>query len=354
MHSTSSTPSTADRPSLVMTFGTPADIVDWASAAGIVKHADTGRQRPARSCRSSTLQSPCARTCTRCSVRLPAEGCQHPERLLSSRAALPRRCVRAEWQRWRRICTDVAGHSVDAMCDRLADEAVQLLRSRSVARIGSCAGCGWFFLDISRAHARRWCSMNACGVRDKMRRYHQRRARHWTAVRCSGGCRCRHRMRDREGHGPDGSARRHHGRDRCRDRRTDAGLGGRHGRRRPGAAARGRRTRPGGRAFTVSTSPGPAPTPAEIAALNSKIDKPTSTARARPDDRTVEFRALAADDGRSVRFAGIDDLQKFARLVDGTWPTRCDAEACEVVALVAESRRRSARRRILPRTRPSG
>ena len=33
---------------------------------------------------------------------------------------------------------------------------------------------GWLFLDVSRAHARRWCSMNACGVRDKMRRYHQR------------------------------------------------------------------------------------------------------------------------------------------------------------------------------------
>jgi predicted RNA-binding Zn ribbon-like protein len=66
--------------------------------------------------------------------------------------------------------------SLDAIGDRLADEAVQLLRSPATARIGSCAGCGWLFLDTSRAHARRWCSMDACGVRDKMRRYHQRRA----------------------------------------------------------------------------------------------------------------------------------------------------------------------------------
>ena len=65
-------------------------------------------------------------------------------------------------------------NSLESVCDQLADAAVLLLRSTSVARIGSCAGCGWLFLDTSRAHARRWCSMNVCGVRDKMRRYHQR------------------------------------------------------------------------------------------------------------------------------------------------------------------------------------
>jgi predicted RNA-binding Zn ribbon-like protein len=67
--------------------------------------------------------------------------------------------------------------SIESICDRLADEALVLLRSPAMARVGSCAGCGWLFLDTSRAHARRWCSMNACGVRDKMRRYHQRHPR---------------------------------------------------------------------------------------------------------------------------------------------------------------------------------
>jgi predicted RNA-binding Zn ribbon-like protein len=68
------------------------------------------------------------------------------------------------------------GDSLESICDQLADAAVVLLRSSSVARVGSCAGCGWLFLDTSRAHARRWCSMNVCGVRDKMRRYHQRQS----------------------------------------------------------------------------------------------------------------------------------------------------------------------------------
>ena len=67
-----------------------------------------------------------------------------------------------------------SGNTLESICDQLADAAMVLLRSASVTRIGSCAGCGWLFLDTSRAHARRWCSMNVCGVRDKMRRYHQR------------------------------------------------------------------------------------------------------------------------------------------------------------------------------------
>jgi predicted RNA-binding Zn ribbon-like protein len=66
--------------------------------------------------------------------------------------------------------------TLESLGDRLADEALLLLRRPAISRVGFCVGCGWLFLDTSRAHARRWCSMNACGVRDKMRRYHQRQA----------------------------------------------------------------------------------------------------------------------------------------------------------------------------------
>src|SRR3954463_12253111 len=66
--------------------------------------------------------------------------------------------------------------SLDAIGDRVADEAMSLLRSPAIGRLGACAGCGWLFVDTSRAHARRWCSMNACGVREKMRRSPRRQA----------------------------------------------------------------------------------------------------------------------------------------------------------------------------------
>ena len=66
-------------------------------------------------------------------------------------------------------------NTFESFVHRLADEALQLLRSPEARRISACDGCGWLFLDTSRAHGRRWCAMNTCGARHKMRRYHQRR-----------------------------------------------------------------------------------------------------------------------------------------------------------------------------------
>jgi predicted RNA-binding Zn ribbon-like protein len=43
--------------------------------------------------------------------------------------------------------------------------------------LGRCAdaGCGWFFLDTSRSHTRRWCSSADCGNRDRARRHYARK-----------------------------------------------------------------------------------------------------------------------------------------------------------------------------------
>ena len=52
--------------------------------------------------------------------------------------------------------------------------AGELLQSADLARVKECPGCGWLFVDTSKNQSRRWCSMNTCGARDKMRRYHKR------------------------------------------------------------------------------------------------------------------------------------------------------------------------------------
>jgi len=58
----------------------------------------------------------------------------------------------------------------------LAVAAVDLLRGGPLERVKLCAECRWLFLDQSRNRSRRWCSMNECGGRLKMRRYRARRA----------------------------------------------------------------------------------------------------------------------------------------------------------------------------------
>ncbi len=58
----------------------------------------------------------------------------------------------------------------------VAADAVALLADpAALARLKRCPGrdCGWLFLDTSGR--RRWCSMDTCGSRDKMRRLYARR-----------------------------------------------------------------------------------------------------------------------------------------------------------------------------------
>lgn len=60
----------------------------------------------------------------------------------------------------------------------LTHSAVELLTSPQIDRVKICAspdGCGWLFLDTSKNGSRRWCSMEVCGSRAKMRRLYARR-----------------------------------------------------------------------------------------------------------------------------------------------------------------------------------
>jgi len=52
-----------------------------------------------------------------------------------------------------------------------------VLTSDDARRIGICEaqGCGWFFIDESPNHARRWCSSEVCGNRERARRAYARR-----------------------------------------------------------------------------------------------------------------------------------------------------------------------------------
>jgi predicted RNA-binding Zn ribbon-like protein len=65
----------------------------------------------------------------------------------------------------------------DDLLAPIAVAAVDLLRFGPLERVSVCAGCPWLFLDTSRNHSRRWCSMDDCGARAKMRRYRAKAGR---------------------------------------------------------------------------------------------------------------------------------------------------------------------------------
>lgn len=60
----------------------------------------------------------------------------------------------------------------------LVHQAMGLLTSGAMARARKCAHqpCDWIFLDQSRNGMRRWCRMEVCGNRSKVRRHRAKRA----------------------------------------------------------------------------------------------------------------------------------------------------------------------------------
>ena len=84
--------------------------------------------------------------------------------------------------RYAKSGSDVAYQwSEDLSLDRalwdIARVAGELLRSKvDLVRVRECgsATCEWLFIDKSRNHTRRWCDMNDCGNRAKVRRFRAR------------------------------------------------------------------------------------------------------------------------------------------------------------------------------------
>jgi predicted RNA-binding Zn ribbon-like protein len=54
--------------------------------------------------------------------------------------------------------------------------AAELLASNNLPFVRACSSktCQWFFLDTSKNHLRRWCSMKLCGNRAKVRKFYAR------------------------------------------------------------------------------------------------------------------------------------------------------------------------------------
>jgi len=90
-------------------------------------------------------------------------------------AALHSRLVQSgERLEWR---FDDLTSSFNAMLWPIARAAADLLTSPDVAQVRACSSptCQWLFLDTSKNHHRRWCSMKQCGNRAKVRKFYAKR-----------------------------------------------------------------------------------------------------------------------------------------------------------------------------------
>jgi predicted RNA-binding Zn ribbon-like protein len=154
-------------------------LLEWAIAAGVVDEgrAETLRalepvaaQRELRDARQ--LRETVYRIFSAVAAGRPVDPLAAEELLASHAGALPFATLRPTPDGQ----FELAWSGRAAIVGPLVQSAIDLLRSGQLHQVKECPSCGWLFLDRSRNGSRRWCSMETCGSRDKMRRYHHRRS----------------------------------------------------------------------------------------------------------------------------------------------------------------------------------
>ncbi len=67
--------------------------------------------------------------------------------------------------------------ALDSILWRIVHSATDLLTSDEIHNVKVCSAdnCNWLFLDTSKNQSRRWCSMNGCGNRAKVRKHYIRK-----------------------------------------------------------------------------------------------------------------------------------------------------------------------------------
>jgi predicted RNA-binding Zn ribbon-like protein len=161
------------------------DLIDWARRAGVLRRSDAEH-----AVRAAENDAAASRAFAR-AVRL-REAIYAIFSAVVARRPEPREAFEELESAYRqamshaRLTRTRSGFSwrlesgLDRVRWQIAREAVALLESERLGRVKRCPGsgdCGWLFLDSSKSRTRRWCSMDGCGNRAKVRRFQKRRQR---------------------------------------------------------------------------------------------------------------------------------------------------------------------------------
>ena len=162
----------------------PSDLFAWLAAAGVVKDRSALRRRMSRAELEAFLADGKA---LRAELRKAVEAIARGARVAPSAVREVNRYlnagasdveIRAAGSRYELIETPRV-ESADALLAPIARSAAELFCFSHPSLVRKCEGerCILYFLDTSKAHRRRWCSMGACGNRAKAAAHYQRTRR---------------------------------------------------------------------------------------------------------------------------------------------------------------------------------
>jgi predicted RNA-binding Zn ribbon-like protein len=150
----------------------PTALEAWAEHAGLVSRARVGDRRALR--RAIDVRETLYRVFTASASRRRPAAVDLEAVRTAYVSALRRAAIVRDGASYR--CRVPASAGVDAILHPVLESALELLSTAGIDRIRECPAedCGWLFLDTSRNATRRWCSMEGCGAKMKMRRYRAR------------------------------------------------------------------------------------------------------------------------------------------------------------------------------------
>jgi predicted RNA-binding Zn ribbon-like protein len=159
-----------------------SDLIAWGRQAQMVTDEEARRlleeeaRRPddakATLQRAITLREALYRICEKVVEEAVPEGSDLLilDSVLSQGMAQARILAEGDGFRWG---WEAKGEALESVLWVVARSTADLLTSelRHAVRMCGAEDCGWLFLDTSKNHSRRWCSMKSCGNRAKARRY---------------------------------------------------------------------------------------------------------------------------------------------------------------------------------------
>ena len=170
-------------------LGDYLDLVDWGRQAGAIDEARArrlaaeGHRRPEEAALVFRQAIELREAIFGVFLAFAQGGEPRPEDLAVVNAALARALTHRRVKRGGTCCTlgweEVPG-ALDAVLWPVAASAAELLVSGDLlSRVRVCGlyddhECSWLFVDQTRSHTRRWCSMKDCGNRAKARRHYRR------------------------------------------------------------------------------------------------------------------------------------------------------------------------------------
>ena len=163
-----------------------ADLIDWARKAEVLSAAESRRVKGAAQSdpdaaarafdRAIALREASYGILSAVAKRRPAPPKDLHELQAAYREAIAHASLIETGRRFRWHLSN----GLDVVRWHIARDAIALLESEMASRVKRCPGsgdCGWLFLDSSKNASRRWCSMEGCGNRAKLRRFLRRQKR---------------------------------------------------------------------------------------------------------------------------------------------------------------------------------